>query len=184
MPQERELPSRINSGGKPQGALTIGGKHGGAGRGAVYDDAGSVTGILPVVRSMSSCQMEKGLETLTLDHGLGYYRSMARHSPRLRHRRRALFLVRKADWRTGPHADRPKSPGPKPSPLCLLTREWSTVIDAFAGSGPLSPQRSRPTHPDARAERGSGRRLQRAAGRADGRDAGYRELEVLGIGQP
>jgi len=101
-------------------------------------------GILPVVRSMSSAELEMGLENLSLDMGLGYTDRLARHSPRLRHvpqYTEHYFLVRKAGQA---HSEQMQI-GPKitwaeaaRAPLCLLTREMynrSIVDAAFLAAG-------------------------------------------------
>ena len=101
-------------------------------------------GILPVVRSMSSSELELGLENLSLDMGLGYTDRLARYSPRLRHvpqYTEHYFLVRKAGLA---HSEAMQI-GPKITwaeaamlPLCLLTREMynRTIVDtAFLESG-------------------------------------------------
>ena len=101
-------------------------------------------GILPVVRSMSSSELELGLENLSLDMGLGYTDRLTRYSPRLRHvpqYTEHYFLVRKAGLA---HSEAMQI-GPKITwaeaamlPLCLLTREMynRTIVDtAFLESG-------------------------------------------------
>lgn len=101
-------------------------------------------GILPVVRSMSSSELELGLENLSLDMGLGYTDRLARYSPRLRHvpqYTEHYFLVRKAGLA---HSEAMQI-GPKITwaeaamlPLCLLTREMynRTIVDtAFMEAG-------------------------------------------------
>ena len=101
-------------------------------------------GILPVVRSMNSSELELGLENLSLDMGLGYTDRLTRYSPRLRHvpqYTEHYFLVRKAGLA---HSEAMQT-GPKITwaeaamlPLCLLTREMynRTIIDtAFLESG-------------------------------------------------
>ena len=101
-------------------------------------------GILPVVRSMSSSELELGLENLSLDMGLGYTGRLARYSPRLRHvpqYTEHYFLVRKAALA---HSEAMQI-GPKITwaeaatlPLCLLTREMynRTIVDtAFLEAG-------------------------------------------------
>ncbi len=100
--------------------------------------------IAPVVLSMSSAELENGLEALTLDMGLGYTDRLARYSPRLRHvpqYTEHYFLVRKA---AKAHTDHLQI-GPKISwadaallPLCLLTREMynrGIVESAFEKAG-------------------------------------------------
>ena len=56
-------------------------------------------GIVSIVRSMSSAELENGLESLSLDMGLGYTDRSARYSPRLRDVPQYIeqyFLVRRA----------------------------------------------------------------------------------------
>ena len=148
MLHERELLQQdLNSvAGKPQGSLTIG----------AVPTAGPVAarfsamlharhpGISPIVRSLSSSELELGLENLALDMGLGYTDRLARYSPRLRHVAQYTehyFLVRKAGQA---HSENMQI-GPKITwdeaarlPLCLLTREMynRTIVDAaFAEAG-------------------------------------------------
>lgn len=148
MLHERELLQQdLNSvAGRPHGTLTIGAVPTAvpiAARFAAMLQARH-TGISPVVRSMSSSELENGLATLVLDMGLGYTDRLARYSPRLRHVAQYTehyFLVRKA---AEPFTDGLQL-GPKISwldasrlPLCLLSREMHnrTLIDqTFAGAG-------------------------------------------------
>jgi DNA-binding transcriptional LysR family regulator len=103
MLHERELLQQdLNSvAGRPHGTLTIGAVPTAvpiAARFAAMLQARH-TGISPVVRSMSSSELENGLATLVLDMGLGYTDRLARYSPRLRHVAQYTehyFLVRKA----------------------------------------------------------------------------------------
>ncbi len=145
MLHERELlQQELNSvAGRPHGTLTIGAVPTAvpiAARFAAMLQARH-TGISPVVRSMSSAELENGLATLVLDMGLGYTDRLARYSPRLRHVAQYTehyFLVRKA---AEPYTDGLQL-GPKISwldasklPLCLLSCEMHnrTLIDqAFA----------------------------------------------------
>lgn len=137
--------------GKPQGTLTMGAVPTAvpiAARFAAMLQARH-PGISPVVRSMSSAELENGLETLTLDMGLGYTDRLARYSPRLRHvpqYTEHYFLVRKAGQTHSEHMQM----GPKITwadtaklPLCLLTREMynRTIVDAaFLEAGaPVKP---------------------------------------------
>ena len=141
MLHERELLQQdLNSvAGKPQGRLTIGSVPTAVpivARFAAMLQARH-PGISPVVRSMSSSELENGLETLTLDMGLGYTERLARYSPRLRHvpqYTEHYFLVRKAGQAHSEHMQI----GPKITwaeaaklPLCLLTREMynRTIVD-------------------------------------------------------
>jgi DNA-binding transcriptional LysR family regulator len=148
MLHERELLQQdLNSvAGKPHGSLTIG---------AVPTAMPVVArfsamlharhpGISPIVRSLSSSELELGLENLSLDMGLGYTDRLARYSPRLRHvpqYTEHYFLVRKAGLAHSEHMQI----GPNITwteaaklPLCLLTREMynRTIVDAaFAEAG-------------------------------------------------
>ena len=153
MLHERELLQQdLNSvAGKPQGILTMGAVPMAVPIAARFAAMLQVRhpGISPVVRSMSSAELENGLETLTLDMGLGYTERLARHSPRLRHvpqYTEHYFLVRKAGQAHSEHMQI----GPKMTwaeaaklPLCLLTREMynRTIVDkAFAEAGmPIKP---------------------------------------------
>lgn len=148
MLHERELlQQELNSvAGRPHGTLTIGAVPTAmpiAARFAAMLQARH-TGISPVVRSMSSAELENGLATLVLDMGLGYTDRLARYSPRLRHvaqYNEHYFLVCKA---AEPYADNLQL-GPKISwldasklPLCLLSREMhnrALVDEAFAEAG-------------------------------------------------
>lgn len=148
MLHERELlQQELNSvAGRPHGTLMIGAVPTAvpiAARFAAMLQARH-TGISPVVRSMSSTELENGLATLVLDMGLGYTDRLARYSPRLRHVAQYTehyFLVCKA---AEPYTDALQM-GPKISwldasklPLCLLSREMHnrTLIDqAFAEAG-------------------------------------------------
>ena len=153
MLHERELLQQdLNSvAGKPHGTLTMGAVPTAvpvAARFAAMLQARH-PGISPVVRSMSSAELENGLETLTLDMGLGYTDRLARYSPRLRHvpqYTEHYFLVRKAGQAHSEHMQI----GPKMTwaeaaklPLCLLTREMynRTIVDAaFLEAGtPVKP---------------------------------------------
>ena len=142
MLHERELLQQdLNSvAGKPYGALTIGAVPTAIPLAARFSAMlhARHPGILPVVRSMSSPELELGLENLSLDMGLGYTERLARYSPRLRHvpqYTEHYFLVRKAGQ---PHPETLQI-GPKISwaeaatlPLCLLTHEMHnrTIVDA------------------------------------------------------
>ena len=153
MLHERELLQQDLSSvtGKPQGALTIG---------AVPTAIPIVArfsamlharhpGISPIVRSLSSAELELGLENLSLDMGLGYTGRLAHYSPRLRHvpqYTEHYFLVRKTQQA---HSEGLQI-GPKITwaeaaklPLCLLTPEMynRTIVDAaFLEAGtPVKP---------------------------------------------
>ena len=151
MLRERELLQQdLNSvAGSPQGTLSIGAVPTAvpiAARFAAMLQARH-PGIAPVVRSLSSSDLEAGLETFALDMGLGYTERMADHGARLRHVHQYTehyFLVRKSG-RTGKAQAENLQTGLKMTwleaaslPLCLLTREMynRTIIDAaFAQAG-------------------------------------------------
>ena len=103
MLHERQLLQQdlSSAAGRPQGSLLIGSVPTAipiAARFAATLQARH-PGIAPVVRSMSSAELENGLESLSLDMGLGYTDRLARYSPRLRHipqYSEQYFLVRKA----------------------------------------------------------------------------------------
>lgn len=148
MLQEREmLQQDLNSvAGKPQGSLTIGAVPTAMPIAARFSAMLQARhpGISPIVRSLSSTDLENGLENLVLDMGLGYTDRMAKYSPRLRHvpqYTEHYFLVRKAGLA---HSEQMQI-GPKvtwleasQARLCLLSREMHnrTVVDqAFAAAG-------------------------------------------------
>ena len=151
MLHERELLQQdLNSvAGSPQGTLTIGAVPTAipiAARFAAMLHARH-PGITPVVRSLSSAELEAGLENFSLDMGLGYTERMADHGATLRHvpqYTEHYFLVRKSGLPTKAQADHLRI-GPKMTwleaarlPLCLLTREMHNrvIIDtAFAEAG-------------------------------------------------
>ena len=153
MLHERELLQQdLNSvAGKPQGTLTIGAVPTAMPVAARFSAMlhARHPGISPVVRSMSSSELEQGLENLSLDMGLGYTERLAHYSPRLRHvpqYTEHYFLVRKAGLA---HSEQMQI-GPKMTwaeaaklPLCLLTREMynRTIVDkAFLDAGmPIKP---------------------------------------------
>ena len=153
MLHERELLQQdLNSvAGKPQGSLTIGAVPTAMPVAARFSAMlhARHPGISPIVRSLSSSELELGLENLSLDMGLGYTDRLARYSPRLRHVAQYTehyFLVRKAGQAHSEHMQI----GPKITwaeaaklPLCLLTREMynRTIVDtAFAEAGaPVKP---------------------------------------------
>ncbi len=101
-------------------------------------------GIVPVVRSMSSTEIESGLEDLSIDLGLGYSERLARRGSRkqvLAQYTERYFLVRKASpkgrgkMRLGP-AMAWKDAATRP--LCLLTAEMHNraIVDgAFKAAG-------------------------------------------------
>ena len=153
MLHERELLQQdLNSvAGKPQGTLTVGAVPTAVPVAARFAALlhSRHPGIFPVVRSMSSTELEMGLENLSLDMGLGYTDRLARHSPRLRHvpqYTEHYFLVRKAGLA---HSEQMQI-GPKVTwaeasalPLCLLTREMynRAIVDAafLAAGAPVRP---------------------------------------------
>ncbi|MES2944695.1 MAG: LysR substrate-binding domain-containing protein [Pseudomonadota bacterium] len=148
MLHERELLQQDLNGvaGRPQGVLTIGAVP------TAMPVAARFTamlrarhpGISPIVRSLSSSELETGLESLALDMGLGYTDRLSRRGQRLHHVPQYVehyFLLRKA---ASAHSEHMQI-GPKVSwleaaslPLCLLTREMHnrTIVDAaFAEAG-------------------------------------------------
>lgn len=148
MLHERELLQQdLNSVvGKPYGSLSIGAVPTAIPVAARFSTMlhARHPGILPVVRSMNSSELELGLENLSLDMGLGYTDRLAHYSPRLRHvpqYTEHYFLVRKARLA---HSEAMQI-GPKITwaeaatlPLCLLTREMynRTIVDtAFLKAG-------------------------------------------------
>ena len=151
MLHERELLQQdLNSvAGSPQGTLTIGAVPTAipiAARFAAMLQARH-PGITPVVRSLSSSELEAGLENFSLDMGLGYTARMANHGAKLRHvpqYTEHYFLVRKSGLPAQAQAEHLQI-GPKMTwleaarlPLCLLTREMHNriIIDtAFAEAG-------------------------------------------------
>ena len=153
MLHERELLQQdLNSvAGKPQGSLTIGAVPTAMPVAARFSAMlhARHPGISPIVRSLSSSELELGLENLSLDMGLGYTDRLARYSPRLRHvpqYTEHYFLVRKAGLAHSEHMQiGPKITWAEASalPLCLLTREMynRTIVDAaFAEAGaPVKP---------------------------------------------
>jgi DNA-binding transcriptional LysR family regulator len=97
-------------------------------------------GIVPTLRSMSSVELETGLETLALDMGLGYAERTADSSA---HRRviaqyvEHYFLARRVEPGQ-PRRDSMAWADAATLPLCLLTAEMHnrTIIDrAFAAAG-------------------------------------------------
>ncbi len=148
MLHERELLQQdLNSvAGSPHGVLTIGAVPTAIPVAARFAAMLQVRhpGISAVVRSLSSSDLEAGLENFSLDMGLGYTDRMAKHGAKLRHVHQYsehYFLVRKA----GVEHTEQMQIGPKVTwheaaqlPLCLLTREMfnRTIIDAaFAQAG-------------------------------------------------
>jgi len=148
MLHERELLEQDLSSaqGKPQGTLRIGAAPTAIPIAARFSAMLQArhAGILPVVLSMSSAELEIGLQALTLDMGLGYTDRLAHYSPGLRHipqYTEHYFLVRKAAVSHPQYLQI----GPKITwaeaallPLCLLTREMynrSIVEAAFEEAG-------------------------------------------------
>ena len=148
MLHERELLQQNLSSvaGKPHGKLTLGAVPTAMPIAARFSAMLQARhpGISPIVRSMSSSELETGLENLSLDMALGYTDRMARHAPRLRHvpqYTEHYFLVRKS---AQAHANQLQI-GPAISwaeaarlPLCLLTHEMhnrSIVETAFSQAG-------------------------------------------------
>lgn len=150
MLHERELLQQdLDSGlGKPHGSLTIG---------AVPTAMPIIArfaawlhsrhpGITPTVRSMSSNELEAGLESLSLDMGLGYTERLRADGPRLQqitqYTEHYFFLRRAATVKTALQI------GPRISwaeagkhSLCMLTREMHnrTIVEkAFADAGAAS----------------------------------------------
>ena len=149
MLHERELLQQDLSSvvGQPQGCLMIGSVPTAVPIAARF--AGMLQarqpGIAPVVRSMSSAELENGLESLTLDMGLGYTDRLARYSPRLRHVPQYIeqyFLVRRAAVAL-PGGVMKRGEGiswaeAAALPLCLLSREMhnrSLMEAAFSQAG-------------------------------------------------
>lgn len=151
MLHERELlQQELDSGiGKPQGSLSIGAVPTAmpiAARFCALLQA-RYPGISPTVRSMSSNELETGLESLALDMGLGYTDRLRTNGPRLRqitqYTEHYFFVHRAAK----PHADALQI-GPSISwaeasrhPLCMLTREMHnrTIVErAFEDAGVAS----------------------------------------------
>ncbi len=101
-------------------------------------------GILPTVRSMSSVELETGLESLALDMGLGYTERMDSSRAQLRvvpQYTEHYFLLRKC---SGPGSESLRIGAPASwaeaakLPLCLLSSEMHnrTIVDrAFAAAG-------------------------------------------------
>jgi DNA-binding transcriptional LysR family regulator len=107
------------------------------------------TGITPVVRSMSSQEIEAGLENLTLDLGLGFTDRVRAGHPQLRtlaQYTEHYFLVRRATT-TGTQGIQFGAPmtwnEASSLPLCLMTSEMHNrhIVDAaFAKAGtPVRP---------------------------------------------
>jgi DNA-binding transcriptional LysR family regulator len=150
MLHEREsLQQELNSGiGKPQGRLSIGAVPTAMPIAARFSAMlqARYPGIAPVVLSLSSNELETGLESLSLDIGFGYTDRLHTSGPRLRQipqYTEHYFFVRRAA-----HARSTLQIGPAISwaqaalhPLCLLTREMhnrAIVEKAFENAGAVS----------------------------------------------
>lgn len=140
---QQELDSQA---GRPQGRLTIGAVPTAmpvAARFAATLQA-RYPGLLPVVRSMSSPEIEAGLESLTVDMGLGYTDRLGEQGLKLAVIAQYVeryFLVRRATRRSAAGLRIRGTTGWKDAaahPLCLLTPEMHnrTIVDsAFALAG-------------------------------------------------
>ncbi|MES2415007.1 MAG: LysR family transcriptional regulator [Pseudomonadota bacterium] len=150
MLHEREsLQQELNSGiGKPQGSLTIGAVPTAIPIAARFSAMlqSRYPGISPVVRSMSSNELESGLESLSLDLGLGYTDRLRLNGPRLRQipqYTEHYFFVRRAAkpdtvMKIGPAITWLEASA---HPLCMLTREMHnrTIVEkAFEDAGAVS----------------------------------------------
>ena len=150
MLHEREmLQQELDSGiGKPQGAISIGAVPTAIPIAARFSAQLQARhpGITPTVRSMSSNDLESGLESLSLDIGFGYTDRLRANGPALRHIAQYTehyFFVRKAqqpanDLRVGSAITWAEA---ATHPLCMLTREMHnrTIVEkAFASAGVTS----------------------------------------------
>ena len=147
MLHEREsLQQELDSGiGKPQGTLTIGAVPTAMPIAARFSAMlhARYPGISPVVRSMSSNELETGLESLSLDIGLGYTDRLRPGGPRLLQipqYTEHYFFVRRADKMTNTLQIGPTITWAEAakSPLCLLSREMHnrTIVEkAFHDAG-------------------------------------------------
>lgn len=150
MLQEREsLQQELDSGiGKPQGSLSIGAVPTAMPIAARFSAMlqARYSGISPVVRSMSSNELESGLESLSLDIGFGYTDRLRVGGPRLQqipqYTEHYFFVRRAAKMKTilqiGPPITWAEA---ALHPLCLLTREMHnrTIVEkAFADAGCVS----------------------------------------------
>ena len=150
MLQEREsLQQELKSGiGKPQGRLSIGAVPTAMPIAARFSAMlqARYPGVCPVVRSMSSNELETGLESLSLDIGLGYTERLRVSGPRVRQIAQYTehyFFVRRAKKMKDVLQIGPPITWAKASlhPLCLLTREMhnrSIVEKAFSDAGAVS----------------------------------------------
>lgn len=135
---------------RPVGRLTLGvvptampvAAHFAAGLQALHE------GIVPVVRSMSSPEIESGLDDLSVDLGLGYIERLARRGARTQvwaQYTERYFLVRKASGKASSKARGKLRLGAPiawkdaaAQPLCLLTAEMhnrAIVDQAFKTAG-------------------------------------------------
>ncbi|HYW56393.1 MAG TPA: LysR substrate-binding domain-containing protein [Polaromonas sp.] len=154
MLHERELlQQELDSGiGKPQGSLRVGAVPTAVPIAARFcaQLQARYPGIAPTVLSMSSNELEAGLESLSLDMGLGYTDRLRENGPGLQQIKQYTehyFFVRRASktkrglLQIGPNitwADASKHP------LCLLTREMhnrTIVENAFRSAGVVSQPR-------------------------------------------
>jgi DNA-binding transcriptional LysR family regulator len=150
MLQEREsLQQELNSGiGKPQGRLSIGAVPTAMPIAARFSAMLQARhqGISPVVLSLSSNELETGLESLSLDIGFGYTDRLRIGGPRLRQIAQYTehyFFVRRAaqpkeTLQIGPSITWAAAAS---SPLCMLTREMhnrAIVEKAFEDAGAVS----------------------------------------------
>lgn len=148
MLHERELlQQELDSGiGKPQGSLSIGAVPTAMPIAARFCALLQVRypGISPTVRSMSSNELETGLESLSLDMGLGYTDRLRTNGPRLRqitqYTEHYFFVRRAASPRTDALQIGPGITWAEASthPLCMLTREMHnrTIVEkAFEDAG-------------------------------------------------
>jgi DNA-binding transcriptional LysR family regulator len=147
MLQEREaLQQELDSGiGKPQGSLSIGAVPTAMPIAARFSAMlqARYPGISPVVRSMSSNELETGLESLSLDIGLGYTDRLRIGGPRLhqiaQYTEHYFFVRRAARMKAVLQIGPPISWAEAAlHPLCLLTREMHnrTIVEkAFHEAG-------------------------------------------------
>ncbi len=143
---QQELDSVV---GRPQGSLSIGAVPTAVPIAARFCALLKARhpGIAPEVRSMSSNELETGLESLTLDMGLGYTDRLRTNGPRLRQipqYTEHYFFVRRAarahksTLQIGPAITWAQA---ATHPLCLLTREMhnrTIVENAFVEAGVVS----------------------------------------------
>jgi len=150
MLQEREsLQQELKSGvGKPQGRLNVGAVPTAMPIAARFSAMlqSRYPGICPVVRSMSSKELETGLESLSLDIGLGYTDRLRVRGPRVRqiaqYTEHYFFVQRAKKLKDALQIGLPITWAKAAlQPLCLLTREMhnrSIVEKAFADAGAVS----------------------------------------------